>query len=81
MVGNDEAIVLGAVLGKECTAKYIRDLADPKYNAASTIKAIRTGEAYPEIPVEEIPVGHNPSLTLIKHVFHALGVDLYYKPE
>lgn len=81
MVGNDEAIVLGAVLGKTCTAKYIRDLADPKYNALSTIKALQTGEAYPEISTDEMPVGHNPSLTLIKHVFHALGIDLYYKPE
>ena len=81
MVGNDEAIVLGAVLGKECTAKYIRDLADPTYNAVATVKAIQTGAAYPDISVTEVPVGQNPSLALIKHVFHALGVDLYYKPE
>jgi len=80
-IGNDEAIVLGGVISPDTMAKYIRDLSDPKYNAASIVKGIQTGEAYPEISVSEIPVGSNPGLQLVKHVFLAMGVDLSYSPR
>jgi hypothetical protein len=80
-VGNDEAIVLGGVIGSATMAKYIRDLSDPKYNAYSIVTALRTGEVYPDIPTDVVPVGQNPGLLLIKHVFMAMGVDLSYSPR
>lgn len=80
-VGNDEAIVLGGVIGSSTMAKYIRDLSDPKYNACSIVNALRTGEVYPDISTDTIPVGQNPGLLLIKHVFMAMGVDLSYSPR
>ena len=81
ILGNDECIVLSSAVGPVALAKFIRDLSDPSYNMASIKRAIVTGEVYPDMPVDQCPIGESPSIKLIRHIFLASGIELNFKPS
>lgn len=79
VVGNDEAIVLAAQVGPVAMAKFIRNLASPKYNAIYVEKALSSGKLHP-VDEESAPsVGDIPGLAMVNHVFLAAGIELYYE--
>jgi len=79
--GNDEAILVSGVLSPEDMALYLRDLQSIEYNAEFTRRSLQTGEAYPYISDEDVPISSSRGTKLIKHVFTAMGVDLRWEPN